>query len=111
MSFDIKNAMMWQKMSPFPWTLQMKMVAYLFFVLLGSVPAFAQTGMLKGVLTDESGGVVAGTKVTLADSSGQIRETVSNKEGTIRFRIHPSATTCSWPLPRSSLFRSQPRSG
>ena len=44
MSFDIKNAMMWQKMSPFPWTLQMKMVAYLFFVLLGSVPAFAQTG-------------------------------------------------------------------
>jgi len=66
MSFDIKNAMMWQKMSPFPWTLQMKMVAYLSFVLLGSVPAFAQTGMLKGVLTDESGGVVAGAKVTLA---------------------------------------------
>ena len=66
MSFDIKNAMMWQKVSPFPWTLQLKMVAYLFFVLLGSVPAFEQTGMLKGVLTDESGGVVAGAKVTLA---------------------------------------------
>jgi len=81
--------MIWQKMSPFPWTLQMKMLAYLFFVLLGSVPAFAQTGMLKGVLTDESGGVVAGAKVTLADSSGQIREPVSNKEGAYSFSNTP----------------------
>jgi hypothetical protein len=89
MSFDIKNAMMWQEMSPFPWVLPMKMVAYLFFVLLGSVPTFAQTGMLRGVLTDESGGVVAGAKVTLADSSGHFRETVSNKEGAYSFSNIP----------------------
>jgi len=59
----------------------MKIVTYLFFLLLSAAPALAQTGMLKGVVTDESGGVVAGAKVALTSSSGQLRETVSNKEG------------------------------
>jgi hypothetical protein len=59
----------------------MKSVLYLWMLLLSCAPAFAQTGTLKGVVTDESGGVVAGAKVTLTSSSGQVRETVSNKEG------------------------------
>jgi len=59
----------------------MKIVTYLFFLLLSAAPALAQTGMLKGVVTDESGGVVAGAKVALTSSFGQLRETVSNKEG------------------------------
>src|SRR6266480_4650477 len=59
----------------------MKIVTYLFFLLLSAAPALTQTGMLKGVVTDESGGVVAGAKVALTSSSGQLRETVSNKEG------------------------------
>ena len=54
---------------------------FLFLLSLGCAPAFAQTGTLKGVVTDESGGVVAGAKVTLASSSGKLRETASNKDG------------------------------
>jgi hypothetical protein len=63
----------------------MKSVLYLWMLLLSCAPAFAQTGTLKGVVTDESGGVVAGAKVTLTSSSGQVRETVSNKEGAYSF--------------------------
>ena len=44
---------------------EMKIIAYLFLLLLGSAPAFAQTATLKAVVTDESGGVVAGAKVKL----------------------------------------------
>ena len=67
----------------------MKVVVYLFFLFLGSVPAWAQTGTLKGVVTDESGGVVAGARVRLTSSSGQLRETVSNKEGAYSFSNLP----------------------
>ena len=63
----------------------MKSVVWLWMLLLSCAPAFAQTGTLKGVVTDESGGVVAGAKVTLTSSSGQVRETVSNKEGAYSF--------------------------
>ena len=63
----------------------MKAVAYLWLLLLSAAPTFAQTGTLKGVVTDESGGVVAGAKLTLTSSSGQLRETVSNKEGAYSF--------------------------
>lgn len=76
--------------------LEMKVIAYLmFFLLLGSAPAFAQTGELKGVVTDESGGVVAGAKVTLASSSGQLSETASNKEGAYSFSSLPFGE-CRW---------------
>jgi hypothetical protein len=67
----------------------MKSVLYLWLLLLSCVPAFAQTGTLKGVVTDESGGVVAGAKVTSTSSSGQVRETVSNKEGAYSFSNLP----------------------
>ena len=67
----------------------MKIVGYLLLLLVSSVPAFAQTGALKGLVTDESGGVVAGAKVTLTSSSGQLKETVSNKEGAYLFSKLP----------------------
>ena len=67
----------------------MKSVLYLWLLLLSCVPAFAQTGTLKGVVTDESGGVVAGARVTSTSSSGQVRETVSNKEGAYSFSNLP----------------------
>jgi hypothetical protein len=67
----------------------MKIVGYLLLLLVSSVPAFAQTGTLKGLVTDESGGVVAGAKVTLTSSSGQLKETVSNKEGAYSFSNLP----------------------
>jgi hypothetical protein len=67
----------------------MKIVAYLFLLLLSAAPAFAQTATLRGVVTDESGGVVAGAKMTLTSSSGQLRETVSNKEGAYLFSNVP----------------------
>lgn len=68
---------------------EMKIIAYFFLLLLSSVPAFPQTGTLKGVVTDESGGVVAGAKVTLVNSSGQVREAVSNREGAYSFSNLP----------------------
>ena len=61
----------------------------LFFLLVSVAPAFAQTGTLKGVVTDESGGVIAGAKVTLTSSSGQVREAVSSKEGAYSFSNVP----------------------
>ena len=67
----------------------MKSVLYLWMLLLTCAPAFAQTGTLKGVVTDESGGIVPGAKVTLTSSSGQVRETVSNKEGAYSFSNLP----------------------
>lgn len=67
----------------------MKIIGYLFLMLLGTVPALAQTGTLKGVVTDESGGVVAGAKVTLTGPSGQPRKTVSSKEGAYSFSNLP----------------------
>ncbi len=67
----------------------MKIAAYLFLLLLSAAPAFAQSGTLKGVVTDESGGVVAGAKVTLTSSSGRLRETVSNKDGAYSFSNVP----------------------
>lgn len=60
-------------------------IAYLFLVILSGAPAFAQTGTLKGVVTDESGGVVSGAKVTLTSPSGRLKETVTNKEGAYSF--------------------------
>ena len=63
----------------------MKIVAYLFLVLLSSAPAFAQRGTLKGAVTDESGGVVAEARVRLTSSSGQLKEAVSNRDGAYSF--------------------------
>lgn len=54
-------------------------------LLLSSVGVSAQTGTLKGVVTDESGGTVAGAKVTLTTLSGEFQETVTNKDGTYAF--------------------------
>jgi len=62
---------------------------YLFLLLVWSAPAFAQTGTLKGVVTDESGGVVASAKVTLTSPSGKPRATSSNKDGAYSFSNLP----------------------
>lgn len=68
---------------------EMKITAFVFVLLLSSAPALAQTGTLKGVVTDESGGVVARAKVSLTRSSGQVTETVSDKEGSYSFSNLP----------------------
>ena len=67
----------------------MKIVGYLMLLLVSGVPAFAQTGTLQGIVTDESGGVVARARVTLTSSTGQVREAVSNKEGAFLFSNVP----------------------
>jgi hypothetical protein len=67
----------------------MKIVAYLLVLLLGAVPLFGQTGTLKGVVSDESGGAVPGAKITLTGSSGQAREAVANRDGLYSFANVP----------------------
>ena len=92
----------------------MKVITYLFLLLLSGAPAFGQTATLKGVITDESGGVVAGAKVTLTSSSGQVRETISDKEGAYSFSNVPfgeyllraSASQLTLPEPAKVKFRS-----
>jgi len=92
----------------------MKVFAYLWLLLASTAPTFAQTGTLKGVVTDESGGVVAGAKLTLTDSSGQLREAVSSKDGAYSFSNVPfgeytlqaSASQLSLPEPAAVTLSS-----
>jgi hypothetical protein len=64
---------------------RLKIVVFLLLLLLSAASALAQTGTVKGVVTDESGGFVAGAQVTLTDGSGQTRTTVSSKDGAYSF--------------------------
>jgi hypothetical protein len=41
--------------------------------------------MLRGQVTDESGAVVPGSKVTLSDSAGAVRTTTSSNDGSYSF--------------------------
>lgn len=63
----------------------MKIISSLFLLLVFGVSTWAQTGTLKGVVTDESGGFVAGAQVTLTGAAGQTRTTVSGKDGAYSF--------------------------
>jgi hypothetical protein len=67
----------------------MRTAVCLFFVLLCSSAGLAQTGTLKGVVTDESGAVVSGAKIRLKDHSGQVRDAVSSRDGAYSFANLP----------------------
>src|SRR5277367_4633921 len=46
------------------------------------VAMYAQpTGMIHGVITDESGALVPGAKITISNSTGPVKETVSGNDG------------------------------
>ena len=48
----------------------MKLLLRVFVSLFFSSALFAQTGTLRGVVTDESGAIVPGAKITLTANTG-----------------------------------------
>jgi hypothetical protein len=54
---------------------------FLALVILCSAVAFAQTGSIKGAITDESGALVPGAKVTASTPSGVVKATTSGNDG------------------------------
>jgi Carboxypeptidase regulatory-like domain len=61
--------------------------------LLAADPAFAQTGQINGVITDNSGGILPGATVkAIETATGLSRETVTSAEGRYVFTsLRPAA--------------------
>src|SRR6266536_1871726 len=62
----------------------MKHIFSLLLVISASSSALAQTGSLRGQVTDQNGAVVAGAKVTVNGSSG-LTKTTTDKNGSYSF--------------------------
>src|SRR5436853_84720 len=77
----------------------MKHIYLLILVLFVSSSALAQTGTLRGVVSDQNGAVVAGAKVIVNGPSGLVRTTNSDKTGSYSltglpagdYEVHASA--------------------
>ena len=67
------------------------LLSFFLTTVLGGVPVFAQTGTLKGIVTDESGGIVPGANVKLEGAS-ELLETTSGKDGSYSFANVPLGT-------------------
>ena len=82
----------------------MKPVYWLLLVLFASPSALAQTGSLRGLVTDQNGAVVSGAKVIVNGPSGQIKTTNTDKTGSYSFsglpagecEVQASAPTLNW---------------
>src|SRR5437773_5682347 len=63
----------------------MKHICWLTLILFVSSSALAQTGALRGVVSDQNGAVIAGAKVVVNGPSGLVRTTTSDKTGSYSF--------------------------
>jgi hypothetical protein len=76
-------------------------------VLLGlvlSFPIFAQTAALRGVVSDESGALVPGAKVTVNGPSGMVKSTETAADGSYAFSgLPPGSYTINASAPDLSL--------
>jgi len=63
----------------------MKRTCLLFLVLFASSSPLAQTGSLRGQVTDQNGALIAGAKVTVTGPSGPIKTTNTDKSGSYSF--------------------------
>lgn len=63
----------------------MKVLYALFFAVLFSQVLCAQTATLRGQVTDQSGAVIPGAKVTLSGPSGAVKRTVADNSGSYTF--------------------------
>jgi hypothetical protein len=66
-----------------------KLIRLLLAISLLALPAFSQTIALRGQVTDQSGAVVPGAKVTLTGPAGISRMTVAANDGSYSFRDLP----------------------
>lgn len=67
----------------------MKLLYHLLVACLLSIPAIAQTGTLRGQVTDESGAVVPGAKVVLSGPGRPFKTTTSGNDGSYSFADLP----------------------
>ena len=63
----------------------MKLFVFLIATALTSLPLCAQTAGLRGQVTDETGAVVPGAKVTVSGPSGTPKETTAGSDGSYSF--------------------------
>src|SRR5437667_2765535 len=63
----------------------MKWVLHVLVLLFFSSALFAQTSTLRGIVTDESGAIVPGAKITLTASSGTASTAVAGADGSYSF--------------------------
>jgi len=63
----------------------MKHTYWLLLILFVSSSALAQTGSLRGQVTDQNGGSVPGAKVTVNGPSGLVKTTNADKSGSYSF--------------------------
>jgi len=76
-------------------------------ILAGS-PLMAQTASLHGQVTDESGAIIPGAKVTLTGPSGFVKTTTSANDGSYTFAgVPPGSYTLQASAPDLAL--AQPR--
>src|SRR5438552_18395172 len=68
----------------------MKHIYWLLLILLLSSSALAQTGSLRGQVTDQNGGGVPGAKVTVNGPSGLVKTTNTDKGGSYSFAGLPA---------------------
>ena len=69
--------------------LALKLAFCTVLVLLCTAPLLAQTGTIKGIVTDESGGFVPGAKLTLTAASGATTDAISSADGSYSFDDMP----------------------
>src|SRR5215831_8264656 len=67
-----------------------KLILIWIAVALMALPAIAQTAVLRGLVTDESGAVIPAAKVTLSGPDGLSKSTVAGNDGTYRFTGLPA---------------------
>ena len=67
----------------------MKLLCHLLVASVFSIPAIAQTGALRGQVTDESGAVVPGAKVVLSGPGKLSKTTTSGNDGAYSFTDLP----------------------
>src|SRR5438093_511690 len=68
----------------------MKYLFWLSLLLLAASSAMAQTGSLRGQVSDQNGAAVAGAKVTVNGPSGLVKTTSTDKSGSYSFTGLPA---------------------
>jgi uncharacterized repeat protein (TIGR03803 family) len=66
----------------------MKLIRVLVMVSLLALPMFAQTITVRGLVTDESGAIVPGAKVTVTGPDGASKTTVAANDGSYSFNLY-----------------------
>jgi hypothetical protein len=81
-----------------------RLILFWIVVALMALPAFAQTAILRGQVTDESGAVIPAAKITLSGPGGLSRFTVADNDGTYSFAgLPPGAYTVLASAPELTL--------